>query len=93
MFERGAPVSGWTIVGLSQVRAQNPSTTLGIEARISIAGFRIFAHARGRVLAQVDPGAEAERRGDDHRDPGDDECADHDRLRGRRGCAAGTSHR
>ncbi len=42
MFESGAPVNGWTIVGLSQVSAQNPRTTLGIEARISIAGLRIL---------------------------------------------------
>jgi hypothetical protein len=48
MFDSGAPVNGWTIVGLSQLRAQNPSTTLGIEARISIAGLRTF---RTRVVA------------------------------------------
>ena len=50
MFESGAPVSGWTIVGLSQVRAQNPSTTLGMDARTSMIGLMVL-RARGEAYS------------------------------------------
>ena len=40
MFDSGASVKVWMMFGLIQVSAKKPSTTLGIEARISMIGLR-----------------------------------------------------
>ena len=68
----------WTILGLMNVSAKNPSTTQGIPASISIIGFRV-RRARGRgVLREVDGRTQSQRRRDEHGDTGDDERPDHD---------------
>ena len=80
MFDSGAPVSGWTMFGLIQVRAKKPRTTLGIEARISRIGLRRRRTRGAGVLGEVDPGSEPERRRHEHRHAADDERAGHDRA-------------
>ena len=64
--------------GLITGRAKKPSTTLGMPASISRIGFSIRRSRGLGVLGQVDRGAQAERRGDDHRDD-----RDHQRARRR----------
>ena len=51
MFESGASVEGWIMFGLIQVSAKKPSTTLGMEARISMIGFRAASHAPGEAYS------------------------------------------
>ena len=63
----------WTTLGLIQVRAKKPRTTLGMPARISRIGLTVDRDLRTGVLGQVDRAGEADRCGDDHRDDRDDQ--------------------
>ena len=80
MFESGASVKGWITFGLIQVSAKKPKHHAWDRGQDFEDRLQGASHARGGVLGQVDPGAQAERRCDQHGDSRDHKRSDHDRL-------------